>query len=169
MADPAHDKAAREHHGQIFAARTRTALSRGIGCCGHLAYRNSLAGQQGFVCRQTLCDEQARIGRHPVTFGQHDEIATHHFPSRDPLPLSTPDHQGARACQIAQRLEHAFRSRLLHDGDPNRQAGKGQEDERLFQVAEQKIDDAAHDQQRQHRLSQDLKHDPDRGPAPSSR
>ena len=116
-----------------------------------------------------VCLKQPRVGWHPVAFGQHDQIAAHHLSPGDPQPFSAPDHQGARAGQIAQRLQHTFGPRLLHHGDADRQAGKGQQDQRLFEVAKQKIDDAPRDQQRQHRLSQDLEHDPQGGSATCAR
>ena len=47
---------------------------------------------------------------------------------------------------------------VIDDGERR----EGEQDERLLQVAERQIDDAAAEQQRQHRLAQDLEHDAQR-------
>ena len=72
------------------------------------------------------------------------------------LALAVANDQRARAGQIAQRLQHTLGARLLHDGDHDRHRGEGEQDERLLQIAEHQVDDAADEQQRQHRLAQHL-------------
>ena len=152
----ADDKAAREDHGQILTARTGV----GIGRSHPLADRNGLACQEGFIGRKARCLHKHSVGGHPVAFGQHDQVAACHLALGDPQPIAAPDHQRARTGQVTQRLQHPFGPRLLHHGDTHRQAGEGQQNQRLFQAAKQQIDHTPCDQQRQHRFAQDLQHDP---------
>ena len=131
----------------------------------NLAHRHRLAGQQGFVgCKAAGLDDQS-IGRHPVTFGQDDQIAQDHFTPGNAQTLPVADDQRAWAGQIAQGIQNLLGPRLLNHGDTDGQAGEDQQNDRLFQIAQHQIDQATAQQQRQHRLFQNLKHDADPSPA----
>ena len=75
------------------------------------------------------------------------------------------DPRGARAGEIAQAFEHPLGAGFLNDGDQDRAARKNSEDDRFLEIAENKIDSGRAQQQREHRLAQDLEHDADKGSA----
>ena len=79
--------------------------------------------------------------------------------------IAVADHERARAGQIAQAFEHPLGAGFLNDGDQNRGAGKNAEHDGFLEIAEDEIDDGRAQQQREHRLAQDLEDDADKGAA----
>ena len=116
----------------------------------------------GFVGLQILQLQENGVGRHPVAFGENDEVAPHDVAAGDPPALAVANDERARAGEIAQRFQHALGARLLHHGDHDRHGREGDQDDRLLQVAEHQVNDAADQQQRQHRLAQHLDRYPKR-------
>jgi hypothetical protein len=96
------------------------------------------------------------VGRHPVALGQNDEVTSHDVPTGDPPALAVANDERAGAREVAQRFEHALGPRLLHHGDHDRHRREGDQDDRLLQVAERKVNDAADQKQRQHWFTQHL-------------
>jgi hypothetical protein len=162
----AHHEGSGEDAGQIIASGTaggRCVLGRA------LADRNGFAGQEGFVALQVGAMPQDGIGGYAVAFGENDRIAAHHLAAGDTPPLAVADHQGARARQVAQGFQHALGAGLLHDGDADRQHGENEQNDRLLDVTERQIDQAAAEQQCEHRLAQHLERDPQRRAAVRTR
>src|SRR6516225_4365649 len=75
------------------------------------------------------------------------------------------DMPSAMTGEIAQTFEHALRAGFLNDGDQNRGAGKNAEHDGFLEIAEDQIDDGCAQQQREHRLAQDLEDNADKGAA----
>ena len=155
------DQAAGIDIRQIIAAGPRR---RGSGR-GNLAHRHGLAGEQQFIALQIMRREHGRIGRHAVAFGKNDEVAAHHFGAGNAFLDAVADHERARAGQIAQAFEHPLGAGFLNDGDQNRGAGKNAEHDSFLEIAEDEIDDGRAQQQREHRLAQDLEDNADKGAA----
>ena len=132
-----------------------------------LAHGNRLAGQQGFIHHEVVALGQQGVGGRPLALLQHQQIPPRHLDARDALARPIADHQGARARQAAQGLQHALGAGLLHDGDDDGDEREGEEDQRLLQIAQQQIEQAAAQQQRQHGLAQHVEHDAE-GRAPIS-
>ena len=141
----------------------RSACRRRVIASGDLAHGNGLARQQRFIGLQIVALDERCIGRHAVALGQHDEIATHHFPPGDAFALAVANDQRTRAGEVAKRLQHAFGAGFLHHRDQDRHGGEGEQDDGFLQVAEHQVDHAAAEEQRQHRLAQHLEDDSKRG------
>ncbi len=130
-----------------------------------LSHRNGFAGQQQFIGFQILARDQGRIRGHAVTLVQDDEVATDDFTSRNAFSLAIPEHERARACQVAQCIEHALAAGFLHDGDDDRGRSQRDDQQRFLEIAEADVDHAGGEQHQQHRFAQNLECDlPD--PAP---
>ena len=140
---------------QVVASRP---LRSGPGAIvpGDLAHGHGFAGQGRFVGLQILALQEHGVGRHPVAFGKDDEVAPHDVAAGDPLALAVANDERAGAREIAQRFQHALGARLLHHGDHDRHRGEGDQDDRLLQIAERQVNDAADQEQRQHRFAQHL-------------
>jgi hypothetical protein len=64
--------------------------------------------------------------------------------------------------KVPKRLEDALGARLLDHGDDDREIGEDEQDQGFMPVAERQIDDAAGDEEGDHRLAQHLEDDPER-------
>ena len=106
------------------------------------AHGYGFARQRGLIGLQILRLQQDGVGRYPVSFGNNDEVATHDVPAGDSLALAVANHQGARAGEVAQRIQNPLSARLLHHGDHDRHGGEGDQDDSFFQVTKRQIDDA---------------------------
>lgn len=84
---------------------------------GALAHRNGLACQQRLVGLQIQRVDKRSVGGNPIAFSEHDEITTGDVAPGDTPALAAADHQGPRAGQVAQRLEHTLGAGLLDHGD----------------------------------------------------
>jgi hypothetical protein len=100
--------------------------------------------------------DRSGICRYPVALGQYYHIALNDFGPRNAQTRPVSHHQCPRACQIAQRFQHSFGARFLHDSDSDRHASKGQQNDRFGKITQQKIDPAAGQKQRQHRFAQNI-------------
>ena len=151
----AHHQRTGEDLRQVVASRTLRSRPGAI-VPGDLAHRHGFAGQGRFVGLQILATQKNGIGRHPVAFGKNDEVAPHDVAAGDPPALAVANDERAGAREVAQRFQHALGPRLLHHGDHDRHGREGDQDDRLLQVAERQVNDAADQKQRQHRLAQHL-------------
>ena len=115
-----------------------------------------------FVGLQVLTLQEDGVGRNPVALGKDDEVAPHDVPASDPLALAIANDKRTGAGEVAQRLQNALGAGLLHHGDHDRHGGEGDQDDRLLQIAEQEVNDAADQEQRQHRFAQHLNRYPKR-------
>ena len=120
------------------------------------------ARQHGLVCLQILALQENGIGGNPVSLGKDNDIAPHDVATGDSLALTVADDQGTGARKVAQRLQHTLGAGLLNHSDRDRHGGEGDQDDCLLQIAEQKVNDAAAQEQRQHRFSQYLDRYPKR-------
>ena len=118
---------------------------------------------------QAVRFDHPAIGRDPVAFCENKQIAANHLAPGDPSPYAATDDERARTCEIAQRFESPFASGFLDDGNAHRKSREHGENQRLAQVAECEIDEAAGDKQRQHRFAQDIDHYVRDGPPPVAR
>ena len=109
--------------------------------------------------------EHGRVGRHAVAFGKDDKVAAHDLGAGDAFLDTIADHKRARAGQIPQAFEYPLGAGFLNDGDQNRGAGKNAEHDGFLEIAENEIDRRRAQQQREHRLAQDLEDDADEGAA----
>ena len=150
-----HHERTREYLGQVVAPRPLRSGLRAI-VPRDLAHGYGFASQGQFVGLQILALQQHRVGRNPVSLGKDDEVAPHDVAAGDPLALTVANDQRAGAGEVAQCLQNALGARLLHHGDHDRHRGEGDQDDRLLQIAEHQINDAADQQQRQHRFAQHL-------------
>lgn len=141
----------REH----IAPGTRCLGWKGRGAV-RLADRHRLAREKRFVETEALGFDDPAIGGDAVALGEDDQVAANHLASRNSPAYPVAHDDGARAGQIAQRFERPFASRLLENGDSDRKPREACEDQRLAQIAEREINGAARDEQRQHRLAQDI-------------
>ena len=153
---PADNHGSGEYERQIVAAGPRRRLRSGA---RHLAYGNGFSGEQRFVGLQFAGRMQHGIGGHPISFGQHDAVAADDFAPGNTLALPAADDQGARAGQVAQRLEHVFGPLFLHDRDRDGDGDKAQQHQRLADIPEHEIHDARGAQELEHGLAGHLEHD----------
>jgi len=68
------------------------------------AHRYRFARQQGFVGLQIMTLYEPGVGRHPVSLGEHNQVAPYDIPTGNSLAFAVPDDQGARGGEVAQRL-----------------------------------------------------------------
>ena len=106
-----------------------------------------------------------RIGRYAVAFGKDHEVATDDVDAANAFLDAVADHKRPRAGQIAQIFEHALGAGFLNDGNEDRGAGKKPEHDSFFKIAEDEVDRRRAQQQREHRLAEDLEDDADEGAA----
>ena len=97
---PAHHQRPGEHVGQVIATRP-AAFERGDVNTGNLAHRCGLTRQQRFIGLQVVALNEDRIGWHPVSLCQHDEIATHDLPAGDAFAFAIANDQSTRTGEIA--------------------------------------------------------------------
>src|SRR5262249_57245396 len=109
--------------------------------------------------------EYGRIGRYAVAFGKDHQVAPDDVDAGNAFLDAVADHKRPRAGQIAQTFEHALGAGFLNDGNEDRGAGKKPEHDSLFEIAENKVDRRRAQQQREHRLAEDLEDDTDEGAA----
>jgi len=146
---------------QIIAAGPRR---RGTGR-GNLAHRYRFARQKRFIALQIVRCEHGRVRRHAIAFGKNDKIPADDFGAGNAFLITVADYERTRTGQIAQAFEHPLRAGFLDNGDQNRGARKNTEDDGFLEIAENQIDDGRAEQEREHRLVQDLKDNPDKGAA----
>jgi hypothetical protein len=154
--------------GQPVAAWSR---QRG----GNLLRQRKLADRYRFAGQQRLIELQPRIldypavRGHPVAFGENDNIVANYLAAGNAEARAIAHHQRTRAGEVTQCLKRALAARFLDHGDRDREAGQHDQDHGFLQVAKKQIYHAAANQQRQHRLTQDLERDPENCPVPLSR
>lgn len=158
-------EAAAANH-QRAGVHRRLIVAAGPAQCGgvgfaarELAHRHRLAGEQRLVDQEIVGLQQHRVGGDAVTLRQHHDVSARYLAPRNAFADAVADHQGTRAGEIAQRLQHAFGACFLNHRDHHRQRGEDQQDDRFLQIAERHVDHAAAEQQRQHRLAHHLQHD----------
>ncbi len=108
-----------------------------------LAHRHRFAGQQRLIDLYVAAFNQQAVGGHTIAFRQHQRIAAHDFATRDAAPHAVAHDQRARARQIAQGFENTLAAALLHDCDRHRQRGEGEQYERIGQLADHDVEQAA--------------------------
>ena len=69
------------------------------------------------------------------------------------------DDERTRTGHVAQGFEHALAARFLDDGDRDRDRGEDQQHHCLGEVAQDEVDRAGAQQQREHRFAQHVSHD----------
>ncbi len=148
-----HDQGPRIDVGQIVAAgpRARDLLGRRA-IAGQLADRHRFAREQRLVGLQVAAREKDGVGRHTVALGDEHDVAAHDLSPRDAQLLAPADHPGARAGQVAQRLQRALRLALLVDRDAHDHEHEAQEHDGLLEVAEDRVEPSGEHQQQEHGL-----------------
>ena len=112
-----------------------------------------------FVDREVDAGQYRRIRRYAVPFVQDDDIAANDLASRNAFLLPVPDDKGARARQIAQRIERPLGLALLVQRDAHDHEDEPEQHERFLHVAQKQIDRAAADEEQEHRLAHDARGD----------
>jgi hypothetical protein len=100
-----------------------------------------------------------RVGRYAVSFTEYDDVTTNHVASGDMLCDTIADDDRFWGRQISKRLEDTFSAELLDDCDRNGEQSEDNEDEGITQLAKHQVDEAADDQQDEHRLAQNVSND----------
>ena len=151
------DQRAGEGPGGVGAFRRGARVARrSRSGYGPLHHRRGFAGEQRFVDRQVRCLDQSHVAGHAVAFGQQHDVADHQVAAGDALRLAVAHHQCARTGQVAQGVQRALGSALLHEADTHDHEDEAEQHEGLVAVAEQHVDGAAGHQQQEHRLGHHL-------------
>ena len=127
-----------------------------------LAHGHRLAGQQRFVDLQVLAFDERSIRGNTIAFGKNDDVAARHFAAWNSFALAVANDQRARTRQVPKRFQNALGARFLNDGDYDGEVGEDEKDQSFPPVAQRQVDDAAGDQQGEHRLAQNLEHNSQR-------
>ena len=122
-----------------------------------LVHRNGFAGQQRFVHGQLALHQQG-VGRDPVAFVQHQQVAAHHVATGDARLRAVAEDQRARRREVAQGFQRALRLALLRQRDADHHEHKGQQQRGFGAVAQQQVDAAGHQQHQEHRLGEHAAH-----------
>ena len=153
-----HDHRAREQPRPVVAAR-RPHAGAGFVCNRCLAHRHRFSRQKGLVDRDVHAGQQHGVGRHPVAFGQLDQVAGHHIAAGHAYASPVPDHERARARQVTQRIERPLGATLLHQGDAHHEHHEAQQHRGFARITEQQVEGAACDQQQEHRFGRHPRRD----------
>ena len=157
-----HDERAGEHERRLLASRRAHAL-HGFRR-GELAYRHRFAGEERLVHRKIRRAANHRVGRDAIALGEHEKVADHDLAPGDAPLLAVADHERPRARQITQRLERTLALAFLDERDADDHEHEREQHRRFALVAQQQIDDAAGDQQQEHRLAHDVGRDREHAP-----
>ncbi|OQB33016.1 MAG: hypothetical protein BWY09_02798 [Candidatus Hydrogenedentes bacterium ADurb.Bin179] len=88
---------------------------------------------------------QHGIGGDTVPFGEHYPVAAYHLAAGDaPLP-AVPNHHGAGAGQVTQRLQGAFRAPFLHNGNSHDHKHKAKQHGSVGGLTQKEVEYAAGD------------------------
>ena len=96
------------------------------------------------------------IRRCSVAFGEHDDISPNDLSPGYTEFGAASDDQRAGAAQIAKAFQDALGSSLLDQRDRDRCRGKPDQDNRVEQLPYHKVDRGSGEQQREHRLAQQI-------------
>ena len=114
--------------------------------------RHRLAGEQRLVYGEAHRGDQDGIGGDAVALLEQDDIAADDIPSGDFLLDAVPDHRGARTRQVAKCVQGAFGFAFLVEGDAHDDEDKAHEHQGFLDIANEQVDDAAGNQQEEHRF-----------------
>ena len=78
---------------------------------------DGLTRQVRLVAPHLGCLDQTRIGRYPVPFIEHEDVARHELLGRYPALLLVPDHAGGRGEQPFQLGHRSFGPVLLEEAE----------------------------------------------------
>src|SRR5690348_13944853 len=131
----------------------------GFSIPGDLAHEHRFAGEERFVNRETGRGADGCIGGNAVTLRQYQHIATYHLATGDSLPVSISYHQRTWAGKIAEGIQRTLGFMFLVERDPDHDKDRQEQDKRFLQFAEEKIDDAAADEQQEHGFADDFQRD----------
>ncbi|OPY14700.1 MAG: hypothetical protein A4E74_02329 [Syntrophus sp. PtaB.Bin075] len=151
-----HRQGSRIDKGQIIAAGPLHSVGAGS---RRLPHRNGFSGKQGFVHQKAEAGEQHGIGWNAVPLFHDQDVSPNHLPSRNPPFGAIPDHQGAGAGKITQRLQGPLRLALLIQRDSHDDEHETEQHQRFMDITQEKIDDAAGHQQKKHRFPNDFEGD----------
>ncbi len=150
----ANHQGSRKDERQIVAARARSPRRRS---CRDLSHRHRFSGQERLVRLHVLTGKQQRVGRNAIALGDENRVAAHDLPTRD-APLDVlPDDESARARQIAQGFKDMLAPGLLHNHNHDGDRREGKQYHGITQTAEQEIDEARAQEEREHRLAENIK------------
>jgi hypothetical protein len=159
-----HEATRAAHHQRAGEQQWRTLAARRVQrrrnhARGALAHGQRFTGEHRFVDLHVIAHDQRAVGRHAVAFADDDDVAPHHFPTRDAHLLRIADDQRAWTGQVAQRRERALAAPALDEGDRDRQRGERQQQARLGELADDAVQHGSHHQQREHGLAQHARRD----------
>ena len=99
------------------------------------------------------------VGRDAIAFGEDHEIAAHNLTPRDAPAFAVTDHEGARAREIAERLERMLRASCLDDRDRHDDEHEAEQHQRVGRLPEEEVHDARRDEHEEHGLAHHLEDD----------
>jgi len=99
------------------------------------------------------------VSRDAIAFGEDHEISRYNLTPRDAPALAVTDHEGARAREIAERLERMLRASCLNDRDRHHDEHEAEQHQRVGWLPEKKVHNARRDQHEEHGLAHHLEDD----------
>ena len=128
---------------------------------GYFPDRDRFPGQEGFIHHDVIGKQENAVSRHTVAFRKDEHVAADDLAAGDPFLFAVPDNERPRAGEVPQRLQRPLGLLLLVDRYADDEDDKTHQHQALGEVAEDKIDQAACDQQDEHRLVDDFKNNPE--------
>ncbi len=98
--------------------------------------RRRLTGQQRLVDRQPLGADDARVGRHTISFADDHEVARNELRSRQRSLLSLPDDVGRELADPAQRKQRSLGAGLLNEAEDRVEHDDRRDDSALEPLAD---------------------------------
>src|SRR5262249_7684259 len=137
------------------ASHRRAPIPRG------LAHRRRFPGEERLVRGEGRARDERAIGRHAVALAEEKDVAPDHLAAGDARARAVPDPAGARARQVAERLERPLGLLFLVQRDRGDQDDEAEQHQGLLAIAEDEVDRAAGEEQEEHRLGDDVAPDGD--------
>jgi hypothetical protein len=153
-----------EHEGGLVAAGRRIAC-RERTLCAHLAHRDRLAGQRGFIDDEAGTLAHDAVRGHAVPRGEHDHVAGYDLRGGDAHRHAGADHACVRRGDAAQRRQHALAAPGLDRDEGDRDAGAACEQQALGGIADRDVEDGRADEQQEDRLLENLEEEADEAAA----
>jgi hypothetical protein len=92
-----------------------------------LPHRHRFSGKQRLVHTQIDGASQDGVGRHAISFGEDEDVASSDLAAGDTTANATPNDQSAGAGQVAQCVQSPLCPALLDDGDRHHDENEPQE------------------------------------------
>jgi hypothetical protein len=131
--------------------------------------RHGLACQERLVGLQVNRFDKDCVGGYTIALAKNYQVTAHDVSSGNPTANALPNDKRARRGEIAQSLKNVFGACLLYDSDGYGKGCECQQDESFGEVSQQKVSNAADQEQGKHRLAQDIHDDAQQRCLPGAR